>query len=1014
MPKLDGVYLNTIDADSTPRVPVHVKTKNTGEAFTVESLLDTGTTQSIIDVEAIDVKDRNEVIDRNRTRRIYAANKSKIPCLGTVDMQFEYYGKKTPTSVLVARGLHEKLLISTNDQIKMGILHSGFPKPHWAVRADVANVADGGAEEGLPVGVQAKLNKLVEEYADIFCDDPSKLSPMRGPPMRIQLKSDVPIKPTYVTVARKTPIHQEAEEEKERNILIKAGIIREVTWPTRWISPSAFIKKPGNTKALRLVTDLRGLNKYIERPVMPFPSPADILARIPAGSKLFLKLDMVKSYYQIPLDKESADLTTFLLPTGRYQYTRGVMGCASTNDEFVKRTDVMFAPVKNLLKCIDDLLIAQADKVVFIERVEKVFKICRENGITLSRKKMQAGRRVLFAGYIISDRGIEADPAKIAAIRNFPIPKNRTELKSFQGLAVQISSFQPDQAHVMAPFSGLLKANSAWNWLDEHTEAFNKAKRVITSPPTLTYFDPKRPTALLTDAARVQGGLGFALVQTLEDGKQVLIQCGSRKLSSCESRYSTIESEALAIQWAIKKCRTYLYGCSGFKVYSDHRPLKSIFNTKSLAEVENPRLQRILQKLAGYQFEVEFVAGKKNLIADALSRAPVFGPPDETDAEDEAAFTSAVTTRLRSDPLLEELQRAAAADLDYQLILSAVEKGTLPRNLPPEHPGRQLKSIWHSLAVEYDLIIYDGHRIVVPEAQRKEILRLLHKSHAGIVKTRAAARMSYFWIGINEAIKNMIDKCDQCQRLRASQREEKLQQTTASRPMESLSADLWHNGGKDYLVVADRFSGWPWAYQLRSTDSKSVTAKLDEIFFECGFASEIRTDGGPQFRGHFEEYCKKNKIKPELSSPYNPRSNGHAEAGVKTVKYLLQKCDGNWDEFKDALREYRNTPRADGLSPAMLFFGRVQRTSLPRLPGAYEQVPARQRPEQPARKKNKFELPMLEPGTRVRLQDVKSKRWDRTGTVIKVQNTGRSYYVDVDEDSSIVWRNRKFLKPLPE
>ena len=137
-----------------------------------------------------------------------------------------------------------------------------------------------------------------------------------------------------------------------------------------------------------------------------------------------------------------------------------------------------------------------------------------------------------------------------------------------------------------------------------------------------------------------------------------------------------------------------------------------------------------------------------------------------------------------------ELRQAAAADLDYQLILNAVEKGTLPRNLPPEHPGRQLKSIWHSLAVEYDLIIYDGHRIVVPEAQRKEILRLLHKSHAGIVKTRAAARMSYFWNGINEAIKNMIDKCDQCQRLRASQREEKLQRTTASRPMESLSADL--------------------------------------------------------------------------------------------------------------------------------------------------------------------------------------------------------------------------------
>ena len=989
---------------------MRVKMDNTGEEFDVESLLDTGTSQSIVNIDAIEVRNRNEVIDKSRTRRIYAANKTRIPCHGTIDMQFEYYGKKTPTSVLAATGLHEDLLISTEDQVKMGILHSGYPKPQWAVRADVANIASGKVEEGLPTGVQAKLNKLVEQYADIFGDDPNKLAPMHGPPMKIQLKSDVKIKPTYVTVARKTPIHQEEEEDRERNILIKAGIIREVTWPTQWISASSFIPKPGNPKALRLVTDLRGLNKYIERPVMPFPTPADILARIPAGSTLFLKLDMLKGYYQVPLDKESADLTTFLLPQGRFQYTRGVMGCCATNDEFVKRTDVMFAPVKNLLKCIDDLLIAQSDEKVFLERAKAVFEICRKHGITLSRKKMQAGKRVLFAGYIISDKGIEADPAKIAAIRDFQTPSNRTELKSFQGLAVQLSSFQPDQAHVMAPFAGLLKANSAWCWLPEHTEALKKAKEIITSPPTLTYFDPKRPTALLTDAARVQGGLGYALIQTAADGRQVLIQCGSRRLSGAESRYSTIESEALAIQWAVKKCRTYLFGAF-FTVFSDHKPLRPIFNNKSIAEVENPRLQRIMQKLAGYQFTVEFVAGKRNLIADALSRAPVFGPPEESDA-DEAAFTSAVTTRLRSDPLLDELRQAAAADSDYQLILNAVEKGKLPRNLPPEHPARQLKSIWHSLAVEFDLIIYDGKRIVVPEAQRQEILRLLHKSHAGIVKTRAAARMSYYWNGINEAIKNMVDRCDQCQRLRASQREEKPQRTTASRPMEAVSADLWHNGGKDYLVVADRFSGWPWAFHLRSTNSESVTAKLDEIFFEYGLPSHMRTDGGPQFRGHFEEYCRKNKIRPELSSPYNPQSNGHAEAGVKTVKYLLQKCDGKWDEFRDALREYRNTPRADGISPAMLFFGRTQRTMLPRLPGAYEQVPATPRPERPAVRNKEFEHRSLEPGSRVRIQHVKSRRWDQIGTIVKVHDTGRSYFVDVDGDA-VVWRNRRFLKPLP-
>ena len=77
--------------------------------------------------------------------------------------------------------------------------------------------------------------------------------------------------------------------------------------------------------------------------------------------------------------------------------------------------------------------------------------------------------------------------------------------------------------------------------------------------------------------------------------------------------------------------------------------------------------------------------------------------------------------------------------------------------------------------------------------------------------------------------------------------------------MESISADLWHNRGKDYLVVADRFSGWPWAFQLRSTDAASISSKLDTIFDDFGFPVHARADGGPQFRTHFEQYCKTHK-----------------------------------------------------------------------------------------------------------------------------------------------------------
>ena len=1003
---------------------MRVKLENTGEAFKARGLPDTGTSESIMDVSAMHVNNRKEVIDESRKKRIYAANKTRIPCLGTVDIEMEYFNKFTQTSVLVAEGLHEDFLISTVDQKRMGILHEDYPKPfslkkeklkwqEWGRRASCMNTETASHDTALPADIQKKLDALIEKYADVFGDDPSTLRPMKGPPMHIQLRQDVPIKPTHVTTAKAPPLHLESEQEAERNRLLQADVIREVTWPTAWISPSRFIPKPHDPKALRLITDLRGLNRYIERPVQPFLKPADLLARIPAGSRYFLKLDLVKGYYQLALDQESADLTTFMLPSGRYQYTRGVMGCSATNDVFLQRTNVAFSPVPDLIKQTDDLLVAQCEEKVYLARAEQVFKICRENRITLSRKKLQAGTRVLFSGFIVSDKGVAADPEKVASIRNFKRPENLTELKSFEGLCVQLAQFTPDLAHLLEPFKGLRSKKNAYIWLPEHDKAFELAKKKITETPVLDFFDTNRQTELLTDAARVAGGLGFALRQTKADGSKVLICCGSRSLSSAERNYSVIESECLGVVWAIKKCRTYLLGAT-FTVFCDHKPLEPIINGlngKSLADIENPRLQRLLQKVAGYTFEVRHIEGVRNKIADALSRAPCFGPEGEDDEED-VVCTAAVSTRLRSDPALDKLIQAANEDSEYQKALSAVLQLRDPKQLPMEHPARPLMSEWANLGVECDLIVKDGCRILVPASQRQEILRLLHMSHSGIVKTRRAAAMSYWWPGLNAAIESMINNCEECQRLRPSQRAEKEQQTVVSRPMESVSADLWQDGGKHFLVAADRHSGWPWAFQLRKLDAPSICAKLETIFEEHGDPLSLRIDGGPQFRSHFKEFCRKRNIKPDPSSPMHPESNGHSEASVKVVKHLFKKEGGNWEAFKRALRAFRVTPRADGKSPSMLFYGRTMRTELPRLPGSYDQQIVA--PRSARSDKTEFELSVLEPGTRVRLQNPKSKRWEDTGTVTRKHEHGRSYWVDVDDGAAGVWRNRKYLKPLPQ
>ena len=181
----------------------------------------------------------------------------------------------------------------------------------------------------------------------------------------------------------------------------------------------------------------------------------------------------------------------------------------------------------------------------------------------------------------------------------------------------------------MEPFRPLLQKNSCYLWLAEHEQAFNEVKRRLSSPPVLTYFAVNCPTLLATDASRLHG-LGFVLLQRV-DGIWKLVQAGSRFLTPNESRYAMIELEALGACWAMKKYDMFLQGLPHFKLVTDHQPLIPILNSKGIADVDNPRLQRLMMKMLPYTFTAEWVKGKHHLAADALPGFPV----DEPCLEDE-------------------------------------------------------------------------------------------------------------------------------------------------------------------------------------------------------------------------------------------------------------------------------------------------------------------------------------------------------------------------------------------
>ncbi len=171
--------------------------------------------------------------------------------------------------------------------------------------------------------------------------------------------------------------------------------------------------------------------------------------------------------------------------------------------------------------------------------------------------------------------------------------------------------------------------------------------------------------------------------------------------------------------------------------------------------------------------------------------------------------------------------------------------------------------------------------------------------------------------------------------------------------------------------MVDHYSGFPSVHFLTRLDTNTITKCLTTWFMDWVIPTRLHSDGGPQFSGPFEQFCKDWHIMQELSSPYNPRSSRHAKADVKNMKYLLEKHHAHWDTFKETLLKWRNTPRPDNLSPAQLMTGHCQRTMQPAHPAAYKHICTRPPPPLQADTKSRQHF---SPSDKVFLQCPHSKR----------------------------------------
>lgn len=312
-----------------------------------------------------------------------------------------------------------------------------------------------------------EVKALLYEYLDIFSKGPNDIGCTDLATHEINTGAATPVKQH----PRRLPFAKREIADNEIKKMIDQNIIEPASSP--WNSNIVLVIRPG--KEPRFCLDYRGLNQDTIKDSHALPRIDETLDAL-NGSQWFSTLDLKSGYWQVPIKETDKCKTAFsVLGGGMWQFKVMPFGLTNAPATFERLMEKILAGLsrKVCMVYLDDIIVFSKSFRDQLENLKQVFQKLRESKLKLSPKKcVLFQRQVSFLGHIISSDGVASDPSKISCIKEWPVPKNVKEIRSFLGLCSYYRRFVKGFSNIAKSLHKLTKKNEKFRWTREHKEAF--------------------------------------------------------------------------------------------------------------------------------------------------------------------------------------------------------------------------------------------------------------------------------------------------------------------------------------------------------------------------------------------------------------------------------------------------------------------------------------------------------------------------------------------------------------